>query len=117
MIELYLALASGLRKYNPARPKYIVRDTVWQQPPNGEKLGDYPTKELAFEAMDMHCNSLIEALPSSFAGFHYTFTKERSDGLYVAFFDGGRGKDKNGCWCDVPETCVEFILIYAGGEG
>lgn len=117
MIAVYVANKYPIIDYDPTSARHGYQTKDWNKPPNGEKLGDFATRPLAFQAMNKFATSISHLIPTESCGLVYTFTKERPDGLYVAYFD--KGIDKNGMIGTLRKhSCIEFVLIYSsGGDG
>lgn len=113
MISVYLANITVIRDYDPTKRSGTHSFTRWERPPNGEKIGEFSTRELAFRAMNDYIKSVSDRIPAESNGLKYTFTKKRKDGLYVAYYD--KGICKKGLTKMLRNSCVEFILLYSSG--
>ena len=112
MIEVYVANKCPVIDFDPTSSRMRLFKE-WNKQPNGEKLGEFETRPLAFQAMNEFAESVRHLIPERSRGLINTFTKERPDGLYVAYFDGG--VDKNGMVGTLKKSCIEFVLIYHSG--
>ena len=116
MITVYVANKCPVIDFDPTHAWVGYETKNWNKAPNGEKLGDFETRPMAFQAMNEFAESVRYLIPKESCGLINTFTKERPDGLYVAYFD--RGFDKNGWFGKLKkESCIEFVLIYSPGGG
>lgn len=104
MITAYVANKCPVVSFDPIGCSY----EDFNRPPIGENLGEFETRTLAFKAINDFVASIGHLIPAKSRGLPYTFTKNRPDGLYVAYFDGL-----------IPCACIEFVLIYSsnGGDG